>query len=1160
VQNVFFSVPQRRRDCKEKRWFYLRFRVTIKAKINEREETEMLKLVLGASGSGKTTLLYARIRARAEAGKRSILLVPEQFTSSTEARIYRELGDALSGMVESYSFTSLAEHILAVEGGAAVQTLTDAGRAVLVRRALEELQDNVHYYYRHRRSAAFCQMAAETIDELKSAGLSGQQLQELARDCGTESAKLGELALIFQGYESLLAGTGMDPADRLELAADRLEAALARDELPDFLREREVFIDEFDTFNAPKKRLMGAMLAALPAVTVALCEDGAPMRPGDLGLFSGAKQVAAQLRQLARKNGAQVAAPELLRRDLRHKDAPGLAALTELLETGSCTPPESASELRLFAAASREEEARCAAAAIRRLMRQGVRCGKIAVVCRDISLYRAAVRYEFRMAEIPLYCDEPTTPEFSAPATAVRALLALLRGADMTEQLTVLAKTGLCALTEPEVCALENYAYTWSPNAAAWRAEFTKSPRGFGDAELTEEDTLNLTRAENARKKLVTAVDTLRSKVRSANAEQISRALYFCLKELGAEGQQAAQVEDIRTARGIPAAEEAAREWNVVMQLLDEMARLLGSQGITVPEYEDLFSLLLRSSDLGHIPQTLDAVVLASAGKMRLDAPDYVFVLGLAEGEFPCTPAESGLLTHADRDLLMAKQIDLPDCFENRVVREQVCFYKALTAPAKGLWMSWPKGQGQTLCAALEPIVEALQPAAPQLELIDLAATPADGLDVLGGGWPLTELERASLTEALRTPGEGVQAPRGLALLQRMEQDPPRQVQNLPTLETLLGRRLHISPSQLEKYYPCRYGYFLQYVLGLKPRRRAELSADQSGTLMHWVLQMALDPHPGADNPCAGLRPFVELDDAAMADLAAALVDEYARRYLPEDTARFAYLLSRLKKSMTSLLCYLRDEQNQSQFKPVACELKIGRGEDAVPGQVYRLSDGRTVQLVGTVDRADEWIEDDGTRWVRVVDYKTGSKKLDLKEVYCGLDCQMLLYLFSLTRDAGGRFTGAQPAGVLYLLADPAPQTLPRGQAARAVEYQLDGLVRDEQKIFDAMDADETGKYLPFGYRNGAPSPYQKDKRADSAKLSRIQLHLDDLVTQMGEQLYGGQIDAEPLVVSSSKSPCTWCDYSFICCHETGVHERALEAPAKPFEPEEEPEEEEEQP
>ena len=1113
----------------------------------------MLKLVLGASGSGKTTLLYARIRARAEAGKRSILLVPEQFTSSTEARIYRELGDALSGMVESYSFTSLAEHILAVEGGAAVQTLTDAGRAVLVRRALEELQDNVHYYYRHRRSAAFCQMAAETIDELKSAGLSGQQLQELARDCGTESAKLGELALIFQGYESLLAGTGMDPADRLELAADRLEAALARDELPDFLREREVFIDEFDTFNAPKKRLMGAMLAALPAVTVALCEDGAPMQPGDLELFSGAKQVAAQLRQLARKNGAQVAAPELLRRDLRHKDAPGLAALTELLETGSCTPPESAPELRLFAAASREEEARCAAAAIRRLMRQGVRCGKIAVVCRDISLYRAAVRYEFRMAEIPLYCDEPTTPEFSAPATAVRALLALLRGADMTEQLTVLAKTGLCALTEPEVCALENYAYTWSPNAAAWRAEFTKSPRGFGDAELTEEDTLNLTRAENARKKLVTAVDTLRSKVRSANAEQISRALYFCLKELGAEGQQAAQVEDIRTARGIPAAEEAAREWNVVMQLLDEMARLLGSQGITVPEYEDLFSLLLRSSDLGHIPQTLDAVVLASAGKMRLDAPDYVFVLGLADGRISLYPAESGLLTHADRDALMAQEIDLPDCFENRVVREQVCFYKALTAPAKGLWLSWPKGQGQTLCAALEPLVEALAPAAPELELTDLAATPADGLDCLGGGWPLTETERASLTEALHTPGET--EPQGLALLRRMADTAPRQVHDLPALEALLGRKLRISPSQLGKilYLPLRLLFAVCAGAQAPPPgrafRRPERHPDALGAAD------GAGPSPRPDNPMAALQPFMELDDEAMAGLAALLVDEYAKRYLPEDTARFAYLLSRLKKSMTSLLLYLRDEQRQSSFKPVACELKIGRGEDAVPAQVYHLSDGRTVQLVGTVDRADEWVEEDGTRWVRVVDYKTGTKKLDLKEVYCGLDCQMLLYLFSLTRDKSGRFTGAEPAGVLYLLADPAPETTTREKAAHSVEYKLDGLVRDEQKLFDAMDADETGRYLPFSYYKGAPSPYQKDKRADIAKLNRIQLHLDDLVTRMGQQLYEGQIAAEPLV--TGRSPCQWCDYGFICCHETGIGERALNAPEKPFEPEEKTEEEE---
>ena len=92
----------------------------------------MLTFILGPSGSGKSRRMLAELRARAENGQRSLLIVPEQFTSSTEGRIYRELGDALSGMVESFSFTSLAEKILSVEGGAAVQTLSDAGRAVLV--------------------------------------------------------------------------------------------------------------------------------------------------------------------------------------------------------------------------------------------------------------------------------------------------------------------------------------------------------------------------------------------------------------------------------------------------------------------------------------------------------------------------------------------------------------------------------------------------------------------------------------------------------------------------------------------------------------------------------------------------------------------------------------------------------------------------------------------------------------------------------------------------------------------------------------------------------------------------------------------------------------------------------------------------------------------
>ena len=155
----------------------------------------------------------------------------------------------------------------------------------------------------------------------------------------------------------------------------------------------------------------------------------------------------------------------------------------------------------------------------------------------------------------------------------------------------------------------------------------------------------------------------------------------------------------------------------------------------------------------------------------------------------------------------MANEIDLPDCFENRVVREQVCFYKALTAPAKGALDELAQGAGpDPLCAALEPVVDALDPAPPELELADLAATPADGLDCLGGGWPLTEVERASLTEALKTPGTGpeeTEEPQGLALLRRMAESAPRQVHDLTALEALLGRRLPSPPASWKNIIPA---------------------------------------------------------------------------------------------------------------------------------------------------------------------------------------------------------------------------------------------------------------------------------------------------------------------------------------------------------------------
>ena len=79
---------------------------------------------------------------------------------------------------------------------------------------------------------------------------------------------------------------------------------------------------------------------------------------------------------------------------------------------------------------------------------------------------------------------------------------------------------------------------------------------------------------------------------------------------------------------------------------------------------------------MGHIPQSLDSVIVTTAGRMRLPETDAVFVVGLLEGEFPQTPGDQGLLTHADRDLMMAQGAELPDCFANKSCAKASAFIR----------------------------------------------------------------------------------------------------------------------------------------------------------------------------------------------------------------------------------------------------------------------------------------------------------------------------------------------------------------------------------------------------------------------------------------------------------------------------------------------------
>ena len=217
----------------------------------------MLRLILGRTGTGKTTQVFSRAMESARQRRRTILLVPEQFSFQAEKRVYTTLKgeDALS--VSVLSFSRLSENIFRTWGGLARKRLTDTAKLVLMKLAVEEMKDTLKVYQRQRGRTSFLSTMLETVEELKQSGTYPQDLEAL-RDQEQDprlAAKLRDIAGIYGAYQALVDRGYSDPLDDIAKAAKLAEEHR-------YFEGAWVYIDGFSFFSPPPA-------AAAP------CHDGA---------------------------------------------------------------------------------------------------------------------------------------------------------------------------------------------------------------------------------------------------------------------------------------------------------------------------------------------------------------------------------------------------------------------------------------------------------------------------------------------------------------------------------------------------------------------------------------------------------------------------------------------------------------------------------------------------------------------------------------------------------------------------------------------------------------------------------------------------------------------------------------------------------------------
>lgn len=1073
----------------------------------------MLRMILGEAGTGKTTEVLRQIKEAAGRRQSVLLLVPEHASFEMERRVSALFTGEEQQYITLLSFPRLAEKIFRECGGLTQRPLDEVSRALLMREAISEVQERLTLYRRQAGYTGFISSMLQTVADFKRAGITPARLEEIAAEtAGTAlGQKLTDLQLIYEAFQALVELRFHDPLDELALA-------LGRAAEKNWFAGRHIWVDSFDYFSVSERALLEQMLLSAESLTLSMT---CPALDAGEDIFLYQKKFLLRMRAYAGAHALMCEEPLILTEDKRHQ-SPALAGLQRAFTRPETVPPATGESLRLIEAPTVYEEMRFAAAEISRLVREeGLRYRDCVILCRDLDRYRNA-KTVLEEYDLPYFCGEKQNILFAPLPFFLLTALEAASGSLKTAAILRLARSAASGLSPQQAGALENYSFIWNISGEDWLRPFTGNPEGMSDA-APEDYAAALAQVEAARRRVIEPLAALRQSLKNAAGPDFAAAVYRYAEAAGA-------LQNLTQNSPLPQREAVDRQWNSLVDVLDLMTDFYPERALNAREWSELFRLALSRIDLGEVPNTVDHVILAESDRVRLQSPRAVFVLGVNEGIFPANGATAGLFSTREREELNARGAELPVLGTESTLREQFVLYSALSAAAERLTITYARQDiaGDAQLAPAGYLLRVLRPL--RVSPIRTEAFPAEF-------WVVNEAttksryaaalgrdaaEEALLAALLERLGDGDYP----AAMRRVAMDAPAGDITPENARQLLGRELKLAPTAIDRYYQCPYQFFCDKMLRLRPRQRVEFSPFESGSAIHYVFQQMVNQY--------GSRGLCELTDEEMDGEIRRFLREYIDRMVPDPTtvtARFRYQFDRLRLMLGVIVRHLADEFSQSEFTAAATEVSVGEGGEVASPRLSA-EDGTPISLRGSIDRVDLYHGPEGD-YLRVIDYKSGTKEFKFEEVPYGLNMQMLIYLYAACGDENHRFGSPQPAGVLYLPSrlealEVTMDTTSESLAAEVNEsLRMKGMLLEDEDILRAMEQQLAGVYIPAKIKQNGE--FYRGSRVYSREVfAKLRETVYGNIEQMGTDLLAGKVAPCPARGGSSE-PCNYCPYAGLC-------------------------------
>lgn len=1081
-----------------------------------------LKFVFGPSGSGKSSYLYLHViqESMKYPERNYIVLVPEQFTMQTQKDLVMMHERKGIMNIDVLSFARLAYRVFEETGGGGLPVLDDEGKNLILRKIAGDYESELKMLGGHMKKQGYISEVKSVISEFTQYDIGEDEIERVMELAGESSRlyyKLADIRLLYRGFTDYLREKYITKEELLDVLSREVEKS-------ERLKNSTVVLDGFTGFTPVQDRLLGELMRHCREVIVTVTMDRREnpyVYEHPYQLFALSKQMVTSLLQIAKQNKIPVEEPVELYDHVpwRFKEQEALAFLEKhLFRYGAGAYEKEQEQVKLHLAKNPREEAYAVAEQVRRMMREdGYRLRDIGVIVSDMDVYADHLKQAFIKYDIPFFMDHKRSILLNSFVEYIRSVLHMAEQSFSYESVFRFLRTNLAGFTYEEIDELENYVIGLGIKGYKhWQEMWTRKLRGMAQEDL---DKMN-----HYRRQLVEKVDGLIYVLRQRRktVADITRAIYEFMVQENLQVRLAEQEELFKAKGELALAREYAQIYRIVIELFDKFVELLGDEEVSLSEYCKLLDAGLEEARVGVIPPEVDQVVIGDMQRTRLKDIKALLFAGANDVYLPGALLRTGLLSELDREKFAREKLTLSAGGKEKAYVQKFYLYLNLTKPSEKLDIYYSKVSADGKSVRPSYLIQELQKLFPKLKVRDEERYLKE--QELTENIGFDRMIREFVQKRHETDGAWCELynwykknPKWQEKVERfLEAGYYRKPLDALTEEAakrLYGEEFETSITRMERFAVCAFSHFLTYGLGLREREEYDFQAADLGNVCHRALERfsyKVERETGD-----WLKLTEEQRNQYVEESVEEAIADYGNSIL-YSSSRNAYLIVRMKRMLEKTVWALTKQLAAGDFKPSAYEMRFANGK---------------------IDRVDT-CEDGDCIYVKVIDYKTGSKSFDVTALYHGLQLQLMVYMDAALQLEQKKHPEKEilPAGVFYYrIQDPLIDRPKEGEEQESIlkELKPDGMISLEKEVLEHLDHCMVGEssVIPVKYnKNGSLS--KSSKAASAQDFYLMMKYAVNKVEEIRQKILSGDVKVNPYRRGTETS-CDYCSYRQICGFDT---------------------------